>query len=108
MQQLLDSNNQSAQSFGEGTFKRLNAIQRYVCNVCNKVMARKDHYNYHMKTHTGEKPHKCNLCQKTFITGGQLNRHHRSHTGEKHYKCNLCEKQYASLTNLKYHIKVTH
>ncbi|CAH1778340.1 unnamed protein product [Owenia fusiformis] len=83
MLQLRDSDNQSAQSFGHGAFKGSN-IQRYVCSVCHKVMTRKDHYSYHMKTHTGEKPHKCPLCLKEFRQPSDLKRHQKRVHGFAH------------------------
>lgn len=33
------------------------------------------HLNYHMRTHTGEKPNSCNICKSSFKRPGELKNH---------------------------------
>ena len=67
----------------------------YTCHVCRKVLRNNSTYHVHVRTHTGEKPHKCDQCDKTFQTMSSLNRHLRIHNGEKCYQCDVCDKAFS-------------
>ena len=54
----------------------------YVCNVCQKIMKKKQHMMKHVETHIQGVTHTCNLCGKTFKTRNSLETHkHAYHKG---------------------------
>ena len=81
---------------------------RYHCNVCNRSFSGKQHFEYHMRTHSGEKPFKCNVCGKAFRAKHSLKNHTRIHTGERPYQCKVCGKWFRQLGVMKNHIKNMH
>ncbi|EDQ92307.1 uncharacterized protein MONBRDRAFT_3760, partial [Monosiga brevicollis MX1] len=53
----------------------------FVCETCGKHMFRKDHYRYHLRTHSDDRPFPCTHanCDKAFRQRGALKRHLVSH-----------------------------
>lgn len=78
----------------------------YECNICHKKFKIISHLNAHRQSHTGVKRHMCHLCKKSFVTNVCLKTHLRIHTGERPFVCKVCNKPFVQRTNMKLHMKV--
>lgn len=96
-------------------FQRAGALQlhlqqqrkTYACDWCCKSFAQSADLRRHLRTHTGERPHRCTFCSKSFSQRGNLRRHLRIHTGERPYSCPSCSRTFSDGDTLKKH-KRTH
>lgn len=76
-----------------------------LCELCGKRLSSKEKLKFHLRTHTGYKPHSCHFCPKSFSKKDQLVEHVRVHTGEKPYVCKYCGRGFTQRTPLKTHEK---
>ncbi|XP_052251465.1 zinc finger protein 552-like isoform X6 [Dreissena polymorpha] len=61
---------------------RLPTLSRFTCHICGKVSKTRQHMEYHMRVHTGEKPFGCRFCGKRF----RHQHHMRQHTVNTHHR----------------------
>ncbi|XP_063609182.1 zinc finger protein 513-like [Penaeus indicus] len=78
------------------------------CPICPYTTPNGNHMQYHMRSHTGEKPFSCPFCSYRAAQKTHLKTHMRTHTGEKPYACSLCDFRAAQTGNLKKHMAKHH
>ncbi|CAG7728544.1 unnamed protein product [Allacma fusca] len=78
------------------------------CPQCQRIFNHRNSLVYHMRSHTGERPHQCEMCGKSFFATSALKVHMRLHSGEKPYKCESCGRNFRQWGDLKYHMISIH
>ncbi|RZF47028.1 hypothetical protein LSTR_LSTR013819 [Laodelphax striatellus] len=79
-----------------------------MCLECNRVFNHRNSLLYHLRSHSGLRPHQCEVCGKGFISGSALKVHMRLHSGDKPYKCEHCSRHFRQWGDLKYHVTSLH
>lgn len=79
-----------------------------VCLQCGRSFSHKNSLVYHMRSHSGERPHQCEVCGKSFFAASALKVHKRLHSGDKPYKCEDCGRHFRQWGDLKYHSTSIH
>ena len=59
----------------EEAWRRYVVKQLHTCEFCQKQFHRKDHFDNHVRTHTGDKPFACYKCLKSFGSSSNLWHH---------------------------------
>ncbi|CAG5073991.1 Similar to ZNF768: Zinc finger protein 768 (Homo sapiens) [Cotesia congregata] len=71
------------------------------CPQCGRTFHHKNSLVYHMRSHSGERPHQCEICGKSFFAASALKVHKRLHSGDKPYKCEDCGRHFRQWGDLK-------
>lgn len=59
------------------------------CTECDRVFTHRNSLVYHMRSHTGVRPHQCEQCGKSFFAASALKVHLRLHSGIYFFKFKL-------------------
>ncbi|KAJ8676519.1 hypothetical protein QAD02_012306 [Eretmocerus hayati] len=78
------------------------------CPHCDRSFYHKNSLDYHLRSHSGERPHQCEVCGKSFFAASALKVHKRLHSGDKPYKCEDCGRHFRQWGDLKYHCTSLH
>lgn len=82
-------------------------VKNFLCNICPKKYQTSAALQYHLNSHTGDKPFKCDTCNKSYSSHITLYNHKKIHLDVKPHQCSFCNKGFASLTNFNNHV-LTH
>lgn len=83
-------------------------LRRLACTQCDRVFNHRNSLVYHLRSHSGERPHQCEECGKSFFATSALKVHMRLHSGDKPYKCEFCGRNFRQWGDLKYHCTSRH
>nr|XP_060628079.1 zinc finger protein 64 [Anolis sagrei ordinatus] len=75
------------------------------CEVCSKCFSRKDKLKMHMRSHSGVKPYKCKDCDYAAAESSSLNKHQRIHSNERPFKCQICPYASRNSSQLTVHLR---
>ncbi|XP_064463857.1 zinc finger protein 738-like [Ornithodoros turicata] len=81
--------------------------RRYPCRFCVYSSPSLSHVRSHETTHTGDRPFVCHVCYKGFAWKQHMDRHVKViHGGERHHKCITCGYTFRDKSHLRRHEKV--
>ncbi|KAI4455324.1 finger putative transcription factor family-related [Holotrichia oblita] len=85
--------------------RRYLKVQKYMCDVCNKIFLYRSNYERHKLVHiNGRKRFTCEICMKSFKNRYDLGQHEKIHSNETD-NCTICAKP---VRNIKKHMATTH
>ena len=80
-------------------------IKVHACPTCHKLFTCKHKLEWHVRTHTGDKPEICHICGKRFSYKGNLESHIKIHTDDKPFVCDTCGKRFIHRKELRKHVE---
>ena len=70
---------------------------------CTFIATKRNYLQYHMLTHTHEKPHQCEVCGQSFSLIKNMKRHMLLHSNARSFKCEKCTFSTTRFDKLKEH-----
>ncbi|GAA6009343.1 hypothetical protein JCM10207_004356 [Rhodosporidiobolus poonsookiae] len=85
--------------------RNVNAVAKFVCELCGESFTRRYNLKGHQRAHKGEKPFKCEFegCDKAFARAHDCKRHQLLHAGVRNYHCSPCKRDFVRLDALHRH-----
>ena len=78
----------------------------HVCDVCNYVFKRREHWRRHKEVHQKSRPYSCDVCNKTFKRAEHVKRHQSVHLTSKPYPCMECSSAFTRGDHLAKHMLI--
>ena len=113
---LFNDNNQNANEEetplyvnGKSVVRGSDTNRRFICSLCDKAFALKQHLEYHMVIHTGDKPFICGICRKPFAHRHHLTQHMLTHADKSTvpmHRCTICGCAFLQSYNLTRHLRL--
>ena len=84
-------------------------IKTKVCSFCGKTFMRSCHLQSHIAhVHKKERPYRCTECDAAFALNYELNRHMQKHSETPNFTCTECGVSFYERIKLNHHIKTKH
>ncbi|KAK6173796.1 hypothetical protein SNE40_017193 [Patella caerulea] len=79
------------------------AMLTYICEICGKILKKRDRVKEHKRIHLNHKPVGCPHCDYRCVSKRYLAIHMVKHSGEKRQQCAQCGKCFMHLRTLRFH-----